>query len=56
LGKYVSAEMISPNNRKAVFSERSVPRVYKKDNDLLTQLSFEMPACQDMSLGEEELN
>jgi hypothetical protein len=32
-------------------------RVYKKDKEAcLSQLSSEMPACQDMSLGAEELN
>jgi hypothetical protein len=31
-----------------------VPRGYKKDKeDRLRQWSFETPACQDMSLGEE---
>jgi hypothetical protein len=36
---------------------RSVPRVYKKDEeDHLSKLSFETPACQDMNLGAEELN
>jgi hypothetical protein len=40
-----------------LFSVRSVPRGYKKDKeDRLSQLSFETPGCQDMSLGAEELN
>jgi hypothetical protein len=40
------------NSREAVFSVRSVPRGYKKDKKgRLSQLSFETPACQDMSLG-----
>jgi hypothetical protein len=43
------------SNREAVFSTWSVPRTYKKDEDCSSQLSFEMPACQDMSLGAEEL-
>jgi hypothetical protein len=35
----------------------SVPRGYEKNKeDRLRQLSFETPACQDMSLGAEELN
>jgi hypothetical protein len=56
LSKRVSAETNS-RNRKAVFSVRSVPRGYKKDKeDRLRQLNFETPACQDMSLGAEELN
>jgi hypothetical protein len=39
-----------------VFSAWSLPRSYKKDKeDRLSQLSFETPACQDMSLGAEEL-
>jgi hypothetical protein len=49
--------MNSCNNRKAVFSVWSVPRGYENDEgNRLRQLSFEMPACQDMSLGAEELN
>jgi hypothetical protein len=56
LGEHVSAEMNSHKNRAAVFSVRFVSRDYKKDKeDRLSQLSFETPACQDMSLGEEEL-
>jgi hypothetical protein len=35
-----------------VISVWSVPRGYNKyKEDLLSQLSFEMPACQNMSLG-----
>jgi hypothetical protein len=46
LGKHVSAETNSRNNRRAVFSVRSVPRGYKKDKeDCLSQSSFETPAC-----------
>jgi hypothetical protein len=55
--KHVSAERNSHSNRRAVFSVQSVPRSYKTDKeDLSVQLSFETPACQDMSLGAEELN
>jgi hypothetical protein len=55
-GKHVSAETNSRNNRRAVFSVRSVQRGYEKDKeDCLSQLSFETPACQDISLGTEEL-
>jgi hypothetical protein len=40
-----------------LFSVRSVLRGYKNDKeDRLSQLSLETPACQDMSLGAEELN
>jgi hypothetical protein len=57
LGKYVSAEMISRSNRRAVLSALSVPRVYEKDKgNHLSQLSFETPACQHMSLGAGEMN
>jgi hypothetical protein len=39
-----------------VFPAWSVPRDYKKEKeDLLSALSFETPACQDMSLKAEEL-
>jgi hypothetical protein len=39
-----------------LFSAWSVPRGYKLDNEnRLSQSSFETPACQDMSLGAEEL-
>jgi hypothetical protein len=49
--------MNSCNNKRAVISLQSVPRGYKKDKgDHSRQLSFEMPACQDRSLGAEELN
>jgi hypothetical protein len=35
-----------------MFYMRSVPRSHKKDKeDRLNQLSFETPACQDVSLG-----
>jgi hypothetical protein len=57
LNKHVFAEAYTHNNRGAVFSVRSVPRGYKKNKeDRLSQLSFETPACQDMSWGVEELN
>jgi hypothetical protein len=57
LSKHISAETNSRNNRRAVFYVRSMPRGYKKaKGDRLRQLSFETPACQDMSLGTEELN
>jgi hypothetical protein len=57
LHKHVSAEMNSRNKRRAVFSLQSVPRGYKKDKEgRLSQLSFETPACHDMSLGAEDLN
>jgi hypothetical protein len=57
LSKQVSEEMNTRNNRRAVFSVRSVPRGYKQDKEFrLSQLSSETPACQDMSLGAEELN
>jgi hypothetical protein len=56
LSKRVSAEIISRNNRKTVFSVRYVQRGYKKDKgDRLRQLSFEKPACRNMSVGAEEL-
>jgi hypothetical protein len=51
LSKHVSAEKKTRINR-TVFSVRSVPRGYKKDNE--NRLS-ETPACQDVSLGAEEL-
>jgi hypothetical protein len=39
-----------------MFSAWSMPSGYEKDKeDHLSQLSFETPACQDMSLGAEEL-
>jgi hypothetical protein len=57
LAKHVSAETNSRNKRLAVFSVLSVTRVCKKDKgDRLSQLTFETQACQDMSLGAEELN
>jgi hypothetical protein len=57
LRKYVSVETNTRHNRRALFSVRSVGRGCKKDKeDRSSQLSFEMPACQDMSLGAEELN
>jgi hypothetical protein len=53
MDKHVSAEKNSRNNR-TVFSVRSVPRCYKKGKaDHLSQLIYETPACQDMSLGAE---
>jgi hypothetical protein len=55
LSKYVSAETNIRNNSRAVFSVLSVPRGYRKDKeDRLSQLSFEKPGCQDVSLGAEE--
>jgi hypothetical protein len=37
------------NNREAVFSAWSVPMDYEKDKEnRLSQLSFEMPPCQDI--------
>jgi hypothetical protein len=55
--KHVSAQKNSRNNKRALFSVRSMPKVYKKDKeDRLSQLSFETPACQDMRLGAEEFN
>jgi hypothetical protein len=57
LSKHVSAKKNTRNNRRAVFSLRSVPRDYEKDKqDNLSQLSFETSACQDKSLGAEELS
>jgi hypothetical protein len=42
LGKHVSGKRDSGNNRRAVFSVRSVPRGYNKGKeDRLSQLSFE---------------
>jgi hypothetical protein len=55
LSKQVSAETNTRNSRGAVFSVRFVPRGCKKDKeDRLSQLSFETPTCQDMSLGDKE--
>jgi hypothetical protein len=57
LSRHVSSKTSMRNNRRAVFSVRSMPRGYKKDKEgCLSQLSFETPTCQDMSLGAEELN
>jgi hypothetical protein len=57
LVKRVIAEMNSRNNRKSVFSLRSLLRDYRKaKEDRLRQLSFETPACQDMNLRREELS
>jgi hypothetical protein len=43
VGKRVSAETNSRNNRRAVFSVRSMPKDYKKGKeDRLSQLSFEL--------------
>jgi hypothetical protein len=54
LCKQVYAEKNTRNNKRAMFSVRSVPRDYGNDKeDIVSQLSFEMPTCQDMSL---ELN
>jgi hypothetical protein len=56
LNKHVSAELNS-HNRRPLFSVVSLLRGCKKDKgDCSSQLSFEMPACQDMSLGAEELS
>jgi hypothetical protein len=45
------------NSIEAVFSVQFMPRGYKKDKeDKLSQLSFETPACQDISLGAVEKN
>jgi hypothetical protein len=47
LGKHVSAETNSRNNRRAVFSVRSVPKGYKKDKeDRLRQSSSGVPSEQ----------
>jgi hypothetical protein len=55
LSKHVSVETITCNNRRAVLSVWSMPRGYKEDkDDHLSQLSFETPPCQDVSLGTEE--
>jgi hypothetical protein len=55
LGKHVSADSNSRNDTGAVFSVRSMPMSYKKNKeDRLSQLSYETPACQDMSLGAED--
>jgi hypothetical protein len=57
LGKHVSAETNSRNNRRAVFSGRSMPRGYEKDREFrISHLSFEKPVYQEMSLRPEELN
>jgi hypothetical protein len=49
-GKHASSKI------ETLFSAWSLPRNYKKDKeDCLSQLSFETPACQNMSLGAEEL-
>jgi hypothetical protein len=71
LDRQVPAETKAPHNRRAVFSmwstrlnngdvvfsAWSVPRGYETDREhRLSGLSFETPACQDMSLGAEELN
>jgi hypothetical protein len=54
--EHVSAETNTRRSRRAVFSVLSVPRDCKKDKeDRLSQMSFETPSCQDMSLGAEEL-
>jgi hypothetical protein len=55
-GKHVLAETNYRINRRAVFPSRSLTRGYKKGKeDRLSQLSFETPACQVMSLGAEDL-
>jgi hypothetical protein len=54
--KYVSTETNTCNNRRAVFSVKLVLMGYKNDKeDHLSQLSFETPASQNMSLGLQEL-
>jgi hypothetical protein len=56
LSKNVSVETNTCNNRRAVFSVRSMLWGYKEDKeDRLSQLSFEMLAYQDVSLRAEEL-
>jgi hypothetical protein len=48
LSKNVSVKTNTCNKRRAAFS---VPKGYKKDKeDRLSQSSFEMPACYDVSL------
>jgi hypothetical protein len=59
LGKQVSAATdTQPNIEELLgttFSVRFVPRGYRKcKEDRLSQLSFETPACQDVSLGVEK--
>jgi hypothetical protein len=50
------AEMNIRNNRRAVFSVGSVPRVCKNDEeDRFSQLTFDTPACQDLSSGTERV-
>jgi hypothetical protein len=54
LSNHGSAEINISNNRRAVFSVRSVMGGYKKDTeDHLSLLNFETPACQDVSFGAE---
>jgi hypothetical protein len=54
--KHIPAVMNTRNKKRAVFSVWTVTRGYKKEKeDRLYQSSFETPACQDMSLGAEEL-
>jgi hypothetical protein len=54
-------ENISPQQQR-LFSVWSVPRVYERTKsedatkEIRVESSFETPACQDMSLGAEELN
>jgi hypothetical protein len=48
LGKHISAETISRNNRRALFSLRSMPKGYENDNeDRLSQLSSGFGSCQN---------
>jgi hypothetical protein len=58
LSKNVSADMNTRDNRRAMLSVRSAPRIYKKDKKkiVLSQLSFDKLACQNMSLGAEKLS
>jgi hypothetical protein len=57
MGKHVSTKKNSRNNKRDVFSVRSVSIYYKENKDFLSQLSFETPAYQDKNnLGPEELN
>jgi hypothetical protein len=52
LGKHVSAETNSGNNRRAVFSLRFVPRGYKKDSED----RFKLVEFRDASLPGYELS
>jgi hypothetical protein len=55
LSKKMSVETNTRKKRGAVFSVRSVSRSYKKEKEgRLSQLSFETPDYQDISLEMEE--